>query len=59
MRVDPCPDTGIGEVVRVLQVEPIDGDPVPAPERKRRPVTPPVWPADEAESVEQRKRSPR
>jgi hypothetical protein len=59
MRVDPCPDTGIGKVVRVLQVEPIDGDPVPAPKRKRRVVTAPAWRADEAESVEQRERSRR
>jgi hypothetical protein len=24
MRVDPCPATGIGEVVHVLQVEPLE-----------------------------------
>jgi hypothetical protein len=51
-------DTGIGEIVSVKVYEPLE-EPVPKPKRKPRPVTAPAWRADEAESVEQRKRSPR
>ena len=51
------PDTGIGEIVgvRIYEplVEPLGEDP-PPPKRERRPVTPPMWPADEAESVRAR-----
>jgi hypothetical protein len=54
MRVDPCPDTGIGEVVRVWQVEPLH-DPVPPPERKRKPVTAPK-PPDEVAAPQPTKR---